>query len=345
MFPGHVETVDTFDSACHAARPRPDHRVRTSLRRWWRIAAELTKARLVSLVLVTTAVGFLLAPASTDASLATALLGTALTAAGSMIFNEVWERRRDARMHRTRHRPLPAGQVSPRTAVVLGALATGAGVLVLALLVNRLTALLGLAVVVLYVLVYTPLKVRSTACTLVGAVCGAIPPMMGWSAATGALGFGAWLLAALLFLWQIPHFLSLAWLYRDDYRRGGFVVLPVVDADGRTTVAFANLYILPLLPIGAVAALGGLSGWTAATGAFALGAGLLAAGVLLARDRSDRSARRLFLATLLYLPLLLGVLVADRAAAPAGGSLAARAVAVAPPTTATLAAAPPGRHE
>lgn len=306
------------------------------LRRTVTVAAELTKARLVSLVLVTTAVGFVLgagSPASWSLLLAT-LLGTALTAGGSMILNELWERARDSRMLRTRHRPIPAGDVTPTAALLLGCAAVVAGISTLALFVNALTALLGFTVVFLYVFAYTPLKTRSTSCTLIGAVCGAIPPVMGWSAATGTIGFGAWLLAAVLFFWQIPHFLALAWLYREDYARGGFKVLPVLDTSGRTTTRLANLYILALLPLGTVAALSGVTGWSAAAGSFLLGVGLLAAGLQLARSRSDRSARRLFLATLVYLPLVLGLLVADRPSArePAGfPTVAVGATASSPP--------------
>jgi protoheme IX farnesyltransferase len=241
-----------------------------------------------------------------------ALLGTALTAAGAMALNELAERQRDARMERTRHRPLPAGEISARTALVFGVASAAAGIVVLAVTVNRLTAVLGLAVVLLYTLVYTPLKTRSSACTLVGAVCGAIPPMMGWAAASGTLAFGAWLLAAIMFLWQIPHFLALAWLYREDYARGGFRVLAVSDPSGGATVLMANLYIAALLPVGAAAALAGVSGWISAAGAALLGGTLLTLGVRLARARSEQNARRLFLATLAYLPLVLALLVADR---------------------------------
>lgn len=302
------------------------------LRRTSAIAIELTKARLVSLVLLTTAVGFVLgADAATSWDLlVAALLGTGFTAAGSMILNELAERSRDSRMLRTQRRPLPAGEVTPAAALSFGTLAVGTGLAILLLFVNQLTALLGLTVVLLYVLVYTPLKPRSTTCTLVGAVCGAIPPMMGWSAATGTLGFGAWLLAAVLFFWQIPHFLALAWLYRADYERGGFKVLPVLDPSGRTTTTLANLYIVALLPLGAVAALSGVSGWSAAAGSFVLGAALLAAGLHLANSRSDRSARRLFLATLVYLPLVLGLMVADR---PPRSDLAGISASAASPTT------------
>lgn len=316
-------------------------RLLAGLARAGRITAELTKARLVSLVLVTTAVGFLLADAPPESwgVLVATLLGTGLTAAGSMILNEVWESARDSRMLRTRNRPLPAREITPAAALVAAAVAVLAGVSTLALFVNTLTATLGTAVVLLYVFVYTPLKARSTSCTLVGAICGAIPPMMGWVAATGSIGFGAWLLAAVLFFWQIPHFLALAWLYREDYERGGFLVLPVVDPTGRTTTALANLYILALLPLGTVAALAGVSGWSAAAGTFLLGTVLLTAGLRLAASRSSRRARQLFLATLVYLPLALALLVADRPSPSidvSAGPLVPPASASAAPSSASL---------
>jgi heme o synthase len=285
---------------------RPSHLVHTLV--------ELTKARLVTLVLVTTAVGFVLAsrPAFAWAGFAWTLLGTALAAAGVMSLNQAIEWRRDALMERTRTRPVPSGAVSPRQAAWFGSTIAGIGLVTLALRVNPLTALLGLAVVVLYVAVYTPLKTRSTLCTLAGAVCGAIPPMMGWSGAAGRLEFGAWILAFLLFVWQIPHFLALAWLYREDYVRGGFRMLPLVDPSGAITARVAVLYCVALLPVGYIATMAGMSGWIATFGALVCGGGLLLLGAQLERTRSNASARRLFLATLAYLPLLLALLVLDR---------------------------------
>jgi heme o synthase len=307
-----------------------------SLRRSVYILVELTKARLVTLVLVTTAVGFVLSGRSPVAwpGLAWTLLGSALAAAGVMSLNQGVEWRRDALMQRTRSRPVPSGAVSPRQAVAFGSLLATAGITVLATRVNDLTALLGLIVVAVYVLVYTPLKTRTSLCTLAGAVCGAIPPMMGWSGAAGRIELGAWILAALLFLWQIPHFLALAWLYREDYERGGFRMLPSIDPAGVLTGRTTVLYCLALLPIGVVAALSGLSGWVAAVGSLACGSALLMLGAQLARSRTDASARRLFLGTLAYLPLLLALLVVDRGAGPSR----AREVALAAPPARPAAA-------
>lgn len=276
------------------------------------VLVELTKARLVTLVVVTAGVGFALAGGTVSALLAWAMLGTALAAAGSMALNEWQEAHLDARMERTRRRPLPAGEIAPGLALAVGLGLAAAGVAVLAALVNLLTAALGLAVVLLYTLAYTPLKTRSPLATLVGAVCGALPPMMGWAAVANELGLGAWILASVLFLWQIPHFLALAWLYREDYERGGFRMLPLVDRRGDVTALMVVLYALSLIPVSLSAVLAGLAGNAYAAGALILGGGLVVSSVTLARSRADADARRLFVATLLYLPLLLGLLAFDR---------------------------------
>jgi len=279
-----------------------------------RAFAGLAKVRLTLLVVTTAAVGFLMAggPHGDAATFFWTVLGTALAAAGSMALNQVLEAGRDARMERTRNRPLPAGAIGRPAAVVSGVVAASLGLAVLSVRVTVVTALLGLTVVLLYTLVYTPLKPRTPLCTLVGAVCGALPPMMGWSATGAPLSFGAWFLAGVLFLWQIPHFLALAWLYREDYERGGFRMLPVVDPSGRVTAQMAVLYALALLPVGVMAAMGGLTGWLFAAGSLVLGAALVTLALQLAAARTEPVARRLFLATLAYLPLLLGLMVADR---------------------------------
>jgi protoheme IX farnesyltransferase len=248
------------------------------------------------------------------------LLGTALAAAGSMALNEWSEAGLDARMERTRHRPVPAAEIAPRQALAVGLGLATVGLAMLASRVNLLAAGLGLTVVVVYLLVYTPLKTRTPACTLAGAVCGALPPMMGWAGAAGRLTAGAFLLGAVLFLWQIPHFLGLAWVHREDYERAGFRMLPVVDRDGDTTARMVVLYTLALLPVTLAATLIGMAGATFAVGAGILGGGLTLSALMLARTRDAREARALFLATLLYLPLLLGLMTVDRG--PLAGQLA-----------------------
>jgi protoheme IX farnesyltransferase len=280
-----------------------------------RLAAylELVKIRLTTLVVMTTAVGFIVASDRVDwGRFLLTLIGTAMTAAGSMAANQAWERARDARMERTRERPIPTGQIRLARAVKISILLIASGVTGLAILVNPLTAALSLTVVGIYIFAYTPLKPIHPLCTLIGAICGAIPPMMGWTAATGGVAYGAWVLGAILFVWQIPHFLSLAWLYRDDYERAGFRMLPVLDRSGNFTSQVALVYITALVPIGLAMSLAGLAGKVFLVGSFLLGLGLLAQGVRLHLRRTDANARLLFLASLVYLTVFLILLVGNR---------------------------------
>ncbi len=280
-----------------------------------RLAAylELVKVRLTILVVMTTAVGFVVASDRIDwGRFLLTLLGTAMTAAGSMAANQAWERVRDARMDRTRERPIPTGQIGLARAVRISVLLVAAGVAVLAILINPLTAALSLAVVGIYIFAYTPLKPLTPLCTLVGAICGAIPPMMGWTAATGHVAYGAWVLGAILFVWQIPHFLALAWLYRTDYERGGFRMLPVLDRSGRLTSQVALVYTVALVPIGLAISLAGLAGTVFLVGSFLLGLGMLAQGIRLHLRRTEANARLMFVASLVYLTVFLILLVGNR---------------------------------
>lgn len=274
---------------------------------------ELIKARLTLLVVATTAVGFYAAGGARLglSSLAPAILGTALTAGGSMALNQVWEWSRDARMDRTRERPIPTRRIARFTAVLLAIAMILTGLAVLLIWVNLLTAVLALIVVGVYVLAYTPMKARTPFCTLVGAVCGAIPPMMGWSAATGRLEYGAWILGATLFVWQIPHFLALAWLYREDYERGGFRMLPVLDPSGKLTSQVALIYAVALLPLGLAAVQAGIGGWFFLVGSTILGLGFLTQAARLLVRRTGAEARILFIASLVYLTFLLVLMVSD----------------------------------
>lgn len=284
--------------------------------RWRRLLAcylEMAKARLAALVVLTAIVGYLLAArgsATWTVALWTAI-GTAFSAYGANILNQLLEQDRDRRMQRTRNRPLPAGKVSRRLAAIWGVASAVAGVSTLAATTNLLTAGLSLFVILLYVLVYTPLKVRTPLNTVIGAVCGAVPPMMGWTAASGRLELGAWILFGVLFVWQMPHFLSLAWLYRADYDRGGFRMLPTVDRNGVITARLALLYAGTLLPVTAALWLTGISGTTFLLSSQLLGLGFAALGWQFLRLRNDASARRLFLASIAYLPLLLALMVFD----------------------------------
>lgn len=319
------------------------------------IYMELAKFRLSLLVVMTAAAGFVLAShGGVDAArLAWTSLGVALAACGANALNQVQEIARDALMTRTRGRPLPSGRIGRRHALVAALVWATAGVTLLAVRVNLVAAGLTLANVLLYNLVYTPLKTRSTACTLVGALCGALPPLIGWAAVDGRLALGGWILAAVLFVWQIPHFLALAWLYRGDYERGGFRMLPVVDQSGRITVRLLVLYALLLLPLGLAAGVTGMGGRLFAVGSLLLGAWLVGTGVRLWRERSDGRARTVFFASLVYLPLLLGLMIADAAPrrdpaplylAPHGAVKAAAlapATAVRPPAPAAAVSAAP----
>ncbi len=321
---------------------------RIPLRAWIGVALELAKHRLSGLVVLTTVVGFLLGrtPESRLTTLLFAVLGTSLAAAGANTLNQWWERHRDARMERTRTRPLPSGRVTPTAALVWGLTCSVAGPLFLALGTNLLTAAMGAGVVVLYVLVYTPLKVRTPLNTLVGAVCGAIPPVMGWTAATGRVGPAALVLGGILFLWQVPHFLALAWLYREDYRRGGFRMLPAVDEDGVLTGRLVVLYSATLLPLTALAWATGMAGGLFLVGSQVLALPLVWLSFRLGLRRSERRARRLFFATLLYLPLVLGLLVADVHHPTANGQVAsvtAPAETVVSPALVEPAAVEPAR--
>ena len=289
------------------------------LQRWIGLSLELGKARLSALVVVTTLAGYLMAarPLPGWGHLAATLLGTTLCAFGANGFNQVLERDRDALMVRTRERPLPAGRVGVRAAALWSGAVVALGTGLLLALVNAAAAALALGTVLLYVLVYTPLKPRSTLNTLAGAICGAIPPLIGWSAVTGGVfggdQGGGWWLALLLFVWQVPHFLSLAWLYRDDYRRAGFKMLPLQDPRGDRTFRFLMLYAWVLLPLGLLATFVGLTGAVFAVGSLLLGGAWLWLGMRCYRDRSSLNARRVFLGSVIYLPLVLGLMVADRA--------------------------------
>jgi protoheme IX farnesyltransferase len=274
----------------------------------------LTKPRVLVMVLVTTLMGYNLGlTGSADYfHLIHLLIGTLLAAGGTLALNQYWERDVDARMARTRTRPLPAGRLQPLEALLLGSALTLLGTAYLAALVGTLAALVTAATAILYLFAYTPLKQRSALCTLVGAVPGALPPVAGWAAARGDVALGAWVLFGVLFLWQLPHTLSIARLYRDDYARAGVRVLPVIDPDGASTERQIVLACVALL---AVSLLPSVIGWTGPiylAGALALGLAFAAVGVAQAVVPSSRAARRLLLASLLYLPLLLGLLALDR---------------------------------
>jgi protoheme IX farnesyltransferase len=274
---------------------------------------ELMKPRIVTMVLVTTALGFFVGGQGIDhpLTLLLTLLGTALSAGGSAVLNHYLERDVDQLMQRTRGRPLPTGLVQPAAALSLGFVLILAGQIVLVLSVNLLTAWLALLTAFLYVVVYTPLKRVTWLNTSLGSIPGALPPVGGWAAATGELEVGAWVLFAILFVWQHPHFYSIAWIFRDDYARGGFKMLPVLEEDGKRTCRHIIAFSVLLIGVSILPSLLGTSGSLYLIGALVLGAGMLAAGISLTITRSTADARRLLRASVIYLPLLLILTVID----------------------------------
>ena len=278
------------------------------------VVGELVKARLTFLVVLTTSVGFYSGSSTpVDFSmLLQATWGTALLAGGAAVLNQFLEREFDARMRRTSDRPLPSGRVSPTTALGFGAGLSILGMGWLLMAVNPLTALLGAITLVSYIFCYTPLKRVTVLNTVVGAIPGALPPLMGWTAATGTLTAPGWTLFGILFFWQLPHFMAIAWLYREEYAGAGFRMLSGDDADGRRTAGSAIRNTVALLVVSLFPYQFGLAGRGYLLGAVVLGIGFLAMSIRFARLRTPSAARRLFFASILYLPLLLGLLVGDK---------------------------------
>jgi len=274
----------------------------------------LTKPRVVMMVLVTTLVGYYLGTegAPSLVRLLHTLLGTALAAGGTLALNQYLERDLDARMERTRRRPLPDGRVLPMEALVLGLALLAAGLGYLQLTVGAPAALVTTAIAATYLLLYTPLKPVTSLCSLVGAVPGALPPVAGWAAARGSIGPEAWVLFAIMYLWQIPHTLAIGRMYRDDYARAGIRVLPVVDGDGSSTAIHAVVNCLALIPVALLPTLLGMAGPLYFATALALGLGFLWSAIGLARRRSLGDARRLLVTSLIYLPVLLATMALDK---------------------------------
>ena len=287
-----------------------------SARETTRALIELMKPRIVTLVLVTAALGYYLgAKGNTDLMLLSwFLIGTTLTCGGSGVLNHYLERDIDLKMHRTRTRPLPRGVIDPSDALAFGISLVLVGTALLVWKVNLLSGFLALLTAFLYVLVYTPLKRITWLNTFVGAIPGALPPLGGWVAATNTLSFEGWVLFAILFLWQHPHFYAIAWMYREDYARGGLKMLPVVEPDGRSTFRQIITYSYLLIPISLIPAAIGLSGKLYLVGAFLLGVYMLIGGLKFARSRTDIDARMLLRRSVIYLPLLLLLIVIDHIA-------------------------------
>jgi protoheme IX farnesyltransferase len=275
---------------------------------------DLTKPSITWLILMSTAVGYFFGHGGSwdFAVLLHTLLGTGLLASGTAALNQWYERREDALMRRTQHRPIPAGRIAPGRAFLFGAALSVAGFLELYWGVNRLSAILGLATLLSYLLLYTPLKRRSPISTAVGAVPGAMPPLIGYAAARGELTAEAWALYAILFLWQFPHFLAIAWMYRSDYARAGIRMLPVVEPDCRSTARQILWYSLLLIPASMLPGFLAMTGKLYLAGAFLLSSLYFAAGWRAAIERTAARARQVLLASVFYLPLLYGLMVVDR---------------------------------
>lgn len=276
----------------------------------------LTKLRVNLLVVATTLAGFYMAAGDegTLVALVAAVLGTACVSGGAAALNQIYERDTDALMFRTRHRPVAAGRLQVSEATVFAFALIFAGLVQLALGTNLVAASVAFVTVACYALLYTPLKRRTSFATVVGAVPGALPPVIGWAAARGTLDPGAWLLFLIVFLWQLPHFLAIAWLFRDDYARAGFPLLPVVEPDGRSTARQAVAYAAALVPASLSPTAIGLTGPLYFASAMALGLTFLALTVWFGLRRTPAAARLVFLASIFYLPLLWIVMIADRVA-------------------------------
>ncbi len=281
---------------------------------WGTVLSELIKARLTFLVLLTTAVGFYLGergPVNFTLMIHT-LAATTLLAGGASALNQLLEREHDAKMRRTKDRPLPSGRLQPDTVLIFGGITSAIGMIYLALAVNLLTAVLGAVTLASYVFIYTPLKRVTSLNTAIGAIPGALPPLMGWTAARGEMSAEGWVLFAILFFWQLPHFYAIAWIYRDEYAKAGFVMLPVIDPQGSKTSKQAVSHTLGLLPLSLCPYIFHMVGPVYFVGALILGSAFLFFAIRFARELTIPRARQLFYISILYLPLLLGLMVLDK---------------------------------
>ena len=278
------------------------------------VLADLVKARLTALVLLTTFVGFYLGERGTVNYLLMfhTLFGTALVASGAAALNQWLEREHDAKMRRTASRPLPSGRMQPTTVAIFGGACSVGGLVYLAALVNPLTSVVGAITSISYLFIYTPLKRVTWVNTLVGAIPGALPPLMGWTAARNELSGEGWALFAILAFWQIPHFMAIAWLYRDEYAKAGFVMLPNIDASGSRTAQQSVSNTIALLLASLCPFAFGLNGKIYLAAALILGFGYFCCAVRFARQLTAQRAKQLFFASIIYLPLLIAALVGNK---------------------------------
>jgi protoheme IX farnesyltransferase len=276
----------------------------------------LTKPRITWLILMSTGVGYFFGARGGWhwLTMLHTIIGTGLIASGTAALNQWYERAADAKMKRTQSRPLPSGRLSAGNALVFAILISVAGFIELFVEVNALTGWLGLFTLLSYLFIYTPLKQRSPHSTTIGAIPGAMPPLIGYAAASGTLTWDAWILFAILLIWQFPHFYAIAWMYREDYERAGIRMLPVVEPDGESTARRILMYSLILIPISMVPKFLAMTGNLYLAGALALGLLFLYAGVRVSFDRTRQQARRVLLASVIYLPVLYGLMLLDRPA-------------------------------
>ncbi len=272
---------------------------------------ELTKPRIAFMLVLTSAAGFYLGAAKGFEAMlfVNSMIGIALLAFGVATLNQVWERKTDALMERTAKRPLVTQKLSFTEALVFGILLCLVAEIYLAFLVNGLTAILGLTVIVGYVLLYTPLKTRTSASTAIGAIPGAMPPLMGWTASANEISLGAWALFALLFLWQFPHFLAIAWMYKEQYAKAGILMLPVIEPEGKITARQIIIFTALLLPVSLAPFFLGFAGLIYLVGASLLGLWFLVQSIRAARAKSVEQSRKLLLVSVLYLPLVFALMV------------------------------------
>jgi heme o synthase len=303
-----IRSAETFGPV----RPLPEG----SVTRWTVVLADywtLTKPEVNFLIVITTFAGFYLAspalPHPRSLVLFNTLVGTLLVASGTGTLNQYMERHFDAHMRRTAKRPLPAGRMIPTHALWFGVLLAAAGGLYLALLVNFLASLLAMLTLGTYLLLYTPLKRKTPLCTLVGAFPGAVPPLIGWAGARGSLSLEAWVLYAIVFLWQFPHFMAIAWMYREDYARGGYLTLPRGERQGGFMAWQILVFSVALIPVSLIPALLRQAGFVYFVGALVLSSGFFYYAARLALDRSNAAARRTLLASIVYLPLIFALMM------------------------------------
>jgi heme o synthase len=306
--------MEEFAIDLHSPAVAVIERSRLSFRERISAYLELTKPRITFLIVLTSAAGFGLASRGRVdyVALVSAMFGIALLSSGIATLNQYAERDLDGLMRRTAVRPLPSGKLASWEALAFGAGLTMLAEVYLLVLVNPLSALLGLTVIAGYLFAYTPLKTRSSLSTVVGAFPGAVPPLIGWTAARGTLSVEPWVLFAILFLWQFPHFLAIAWMYREDYSRAGILMLPVVEPDGRVTAQQIVVYTLMLVPVSLLPTMLGMSGRVYFFGALVLGLLFLYTSVRAAFSMSRQKARQLLLASVLYLPLLFILMVLNK---------------------------------